>query len=365
MRNKPIRVLVVDDSPLIRELICDLLAQEQGIEVVGTASDGKRALELIAELHPDLVTLDLQMPKMDGLTTLDHILASDPLPVIVVSSLTQPAADITMQALERGALDYVPKPVNAQEVRRALGQELPAKIRGLTGADVRRILHARQSRALRQERNGEHFEPGLYGRMVAGCVAIGVSTGGPPALSKLFASLVPPLPPIVVVQHMPRMFTGPFASRLNSLSAITVKEAATGDILRPGFAYIAPGGAHLALVRRGDDVQVSILDGEPVSGHKPSVDVMMFGAAEAFAEKCMGVIMTGMGRDGTDGCAAIQAHGGYVLGQDETTSDVYGMNKAAFLEGHVNQQVALDDLAETITHEARFRCASQCVPQFV
>lgn len=358
MARSNIRVLVVDDAPLIRELIVDALAKHCEIQVVGTAGDGEQALRLMAELQPDVVTLDLHMPKMDGLATLDQMLADRPIPVIVVSSLTQRAAATTMQALDRGALDYVAKPDGMDALRRTFSEELPGKIRNMAGADVRRILQCRKSRELRSRTFAEQADSRTTAKYAEGCIAIGISTGGPPALSNLFGALIPPLPPIVVVQHMPQLFTGPFANRLNSLSSLSVKEAAAGDLLKPNCAYIAPGGMHLSLIRRGRETSVSIHNGEFVSGHKPSVDVMLASAAQAYGDRCVGVIMTGMGRDGANGCGAIRASGGYVLGQDEITSDVYGMNKVAFLEGHVDRQVGLDRLAEAIMTEARRRCVA-------
>jgi two-component system chemotaxis response regulator CheB len=243
-------------------------------------------------------------------------------------------------------------------LRRTFSEELPGKFRNMAGADVRRILQYRKSRALRSRTFAEQTDIRASVKFAEGCIAIGISTGGPPALSNLFGALVPPLPPIVVVQHMPQLFTGPFANRLNSLSSFSVKEAAAGDLLKPNWAYIAPGGMHLSLIRRGRETTVSIHNGEFVSGHKPSVDVMMTSAAQAYGDRCVGVIMTGMGRDGATGCGAIRDRGGYVLGQDETTSDVYGMNKVAFLEGHVDRQVGLDGLAEAITTEARRCCVA-------
>ena len=356
MASNNIRVLVVDDSPLIRELITEALTKHGAMQVVGGAGDGHEALKLMDELRPDVVTLDLQMPRMDGLTMLDQLLVSHPIPVIVVSSLTQRAADVTMQALQRGALDYVAKPEGMDALRRVFEEELPGKIRNMAGADVRRILQYRKSRELRSRTLPEPGDSRGVAQCAAGCIALGVSTGGPPALSNLFGALVPPLPPIVVVQHMPQLFTGPFANRLNSLSILSVKEAAAGDVLRPNCGYVAPGGTHLSLLRRGRDAVVHLRDGEFVSGHKPSVDVMMTSAAEVFGDRCLGVIMTGMGRDGATGCGAIQAAGGFVLGQDEVSSDVYGMNKVAFVEGHVDRQVGLENLAEAMIAEARKRC---------
>jgi two-component system chemotaxis response regulator CheB len=198
--------------------------------------------------------------------------------------------------------------------------------------------------------------PELVGR----CVAIGISTGGPPALAQLFDALGPPMPPIVVVQHMPSSFTKPFACRLDSLSELSVKEAATGDVLVPNQVLLAPGGKHLQVRRVGHMVRVVIHDGPAVSGHKPSVDVMMNSVAEAFGGGCLGVIMTGMGRDGADGCRAIRAAGGYTLGQNEATSDVYGMNKVAYVEGHIDQQFALQDAATLITQQVRRLRAAPC-----
>jgi two-component system chemotaxis response regulator CheB len=355
MTQRCIRVLVVDDSPLIREMIADALALHPDLSLAGFAADGAAAIEAIETLRPDVVTLDLQMPRMDGLATLDALLATHPVPVIVVSSLTQRSADQTLQALQRGAMDYVGKPEGAAAMRKVFGEDLPTKIRHMAGADVRRILQFRQARQQRAAAAPPPADSTMLARCAAGCVAIGISTGGPPALSQLFAALAPPLPPIVVVQHMPPAFTGPFASRLNALSSLTVKEAATGDILAPNCAYVAPGGMHLSLVRRGTNVVIKINDGDFVSGHKPSVDVMMQSTAVAYGSRCVGVIMTGMGRDGAAGCAAIRTAGGYVLGQDQATSDVYGMNKVAFVEGHVDSQAPLDALPGLITDRARRR----------
>jgi two-component system chemotaxis response regulator CheB len=198
--------------------------------------------------------------------------------------------------------------------------------------------------------------------LVGKCIAIGISTGGPPALARLFGELRRPMPPIVVVQHMPPSFTKPLAWRLDSLSELSVKEAALGDVLEPNHVLVAPGGKHLQVRRMGNAVKVVIRDGLVVSGHKPSIDVMMKSVAEVFGDACLGVIMTGMGRDGADGCGAIRAAGGYVLGQDEATSDVYGMNKVAYVEGHVDRQFALDEAAKVIAQNVwRLRTATAAV----
>ncbi len=360
MAQRSIRVLVVDDSMLIRRIICDMIGECSDLEVVGTAADGRKAIEKVAALRPDVVTLDIQMPHMDGLTTLDHLLQQHPVPVVMVSSLTQLGATITLDALDRGAVDYVAKPENVSQVQSALGEELTRKIRSVAGIDVRRILRIRKDRRVRRKEQARQGPPppkpvsaeGIGG-LADQCIAIGISTGGPPALSRLFESLQPPLPPIVVVQHMPPQFTRPLSWRLDTISRLSIKEAADGDVLRPNQVLVAPGGLHLELRRQGSLVKTRIQDGPPVSGHKPSVDVMMTSAAKAFRGRCLGVIMTGMGRDGSDGCGAIRAAGGYVLGQDEASSDVYGMNKVAFAEGHVDRQVHLDELATAILRQAR------------
>jgi two-component system chemotaxis response regulator CheB len=355
MSRKPIKVLIVDDSQLIRELMRDSLELQADMSVVGMAADGREALAMLNSLEPDVVTLDLQMPQMGGLETLDQMLSQRPTPVIVVSSFAKRAADVTLQALDRGAMDYVAKPDVTARAQQVFCSELPQKIRNMAGADVRRVLdyrRARQRRAAAVPAQPENVV-GASSKFERSCIAIGVSTGGPPALATLFSALTPPLPPIVIVQHMPCLFTGPFANRLNTLSAIEVKEAATGDRLRANWALVAPGGKHLQLVRRGGNVEAFVFDGDPVSSHKPSVDVLMHSAARIYGSHCLGVIMTGMGRDGSDGCGAILGAGGIVLGQDEASSDVYGMNKVAFVEGHVTRQVSLGQLPDDLMATAR------------
>jgi two-component system chemotaxis response regulator CheB len=368
MTAQDIRVLVVDDSAVIRSIIADSISATPGMTVVGTASNGQQALEILDSVRPDVVTLDIQMPVMDGLATLDAILAQRPLPVVMVSSLTKLGAQITLDALDRGALDYLAKPDYGTKTRAALRDDLPRKIRMAAGTDVQRILEIRQERKRRRtEQVGQTpavqelsaaTSAALAEELADKCIAIGISTGGPPALASLFESLRPPMPPIVVVQHMPPSFTKPLAWRLDALSRLSIKEAAHGDRLQTDHVLIAPGGKHLQVRGLGRSARGVIRDAPPVSGHKPSVDVMMRSAAEAFGENCIGVIMTGMGRDGADGCGAIRAAGGYTLGQDEATSDVYGMNKVAFVEGNVDRQFGLDEAATVITREVRKRWLS-------
>jgi two-component system, chemotaxis family, protein-glutamate methylesterase/glutaminase len=348
-------VLVVDDSALMRRVISDAINESGDLAVVGTANNGDDALVKFRELNPDAITLDIQMPGMDGLTALEQILAIRPVPVIMVSSLTQRSADVTLNCLDRGAMDYVAKPENAKQAETVLRDELVRKIRASIGADVARVMQIRKRRrparpatdagkviaAATPKHSAQENITGM-------CIAIGISTGGPPALTRIFEALAPPMPPIVVVQHMPGQFTGPFANRLNSISDLTIKEAESGDVLQPNHVFIAHGGMHLYLEQRGRIVKLDVRDGEPVAGHKPSVDVMMECAAKIFGDRCLAAVMTGMGRDGVDGCHYIKERGGYVLGQDQASSDVYGMNKVAFTSGHVHEQFSLDDASAVL-----------------
>ncbi|MBN1589542.1 MAG: chemotaxis-specific protein-glutamate methyltransferase CheB [Pirellulales bacterium] len=349
--------MVVDDSAVVRTMICDTIARAPDMQVVGTAADGREALKVFASAHPDVVTLDIQMPLMDGLEALDSMLAIRPVPVIMVSGLTQLGAAITLEALDRGAIEYLAKPERGSETEAVLCDELIRKIHCVAGVDVRRILRIRQDR---RRRLRPLFEKRHVPKTVATscpaeyldkCMAIGISTGGPPALARLFESLAPPMPPIVVVQHMPPHFIKPLAARLDLLSKLSVKEAAHGDTLRPNHVLIAPGAKHLRLRDCDGQPKVFIRDGDVVKGHKPSIDVMMKSAADVFPGRCLGVIMTGMGADGVDGCGAIRATGGYVLGQDEASSDLYGMNKVAHQQGNVDQQFSLNDASRVITRQ--------------
>ena len=287
MASRNIRVLVVDDSPLIREIITDFITEAPGMKVAGIANDGRHALEVFDDVRPDIVTLDIQMPRMNGLETLDALLKRRPVPIIMVSSLTQRGADATLDALERGAMDYVTKSEGVQGTADGLRDHLLRTIRAMAGTDVERVLHARKERerrrqerrTARRDKTGRTAPQGQEIELEDKCIAIGISTGGPPALTGLFESIRSPLPPIVVVQHMSPQFTKPFANRLDSLSYLSVKEAATGDVLRPNHVFIAPGGKRLSLQKFGNVAKLCVRDGEAVSGHKPSADVMTTSAA--------------------------------------------------------------------------------------
>ncbi|OJW13065.1 MAG: hypothetical protein BGO49_19860 [Planctomycetales bacterium 71-10] len=342
---RPVRALVVDDSALMRRLISDVLNASGRIEVVGVARDGREAVAQTAKLRPDVVTLDVEMPEVSGLDALPTILAVHEVPVVMVSALTQEGADVTLKALEFGAVDYHPKPAKNQLAEmRAEGDLLVAKV---LGAAQGRVFRPRRATAAAPP---SRISPAPPPGPAAGCIAIGISTGGPQALARVIPLLRPPTPPILIVQHMPAQFTGVFAARLDRSSDLEVKEAADGDLVEPNRVLVAPGGRHLTIVGRAARARASLSapDDPAVSGHKPSADALFRSVARVFGAEAVGVIMTGMGRDGADGCRAILDAGGTTIGQDEATSVVYGMNKAAFLEGAVRLQFPLDDLPDLI-----------------
>jgi two-component system, chemotaxis family, protein-glutamate methylesterase/glutaminase len=373
---KRARVLVVDDSALMRRLLTDLLRSAPEIEVVGTAHDGRDAVVQAARLRPDVVTLDVEMPEASGIDALPLLLAIGGLEVVMVSALTQHGADVTLQALELGAFDFLPKPEKNQfaELRASrdllIGKVLAAassnrrqgpKLRPMAtkgtarGHDTEIAVTLKRKPAPAVPPSSQIQKPSSPPG--AQCIVIGISTGGPQALSRIFPELRPPSPPIIVVQHMPAQFTGVFAQRLNRYTTLTVKEAEDGDAVLPDQVLVAPGGVHLVIKGSPPHVHVALCSDPPVSGHRPSVDVLFHSAAHVFERAAVGILMTGMGRDGVDGCKAILAAGGLTLGQDEESSAVYGMNKAAYSEGAVKAQFALDELPGIIKNIANVRAA--------
>lgn len=353
----PIRVLVVDDSALMRHLISDTLSTSNDIQVVGTARDGADALSKVGSLKPDIMTLDIQMPVMDGLQVLERLKAN-PIPAIVVSTLTHHGAEATLQALQLGACDYLAKPTGAAAARGQFCEELTEKIRIFGRKSKLKCVSEKKREASRgltegytpsaQTAKGKGASSLVPNHLLGKCIAIGVSTGGPPVLTELFQLLRPPVAGIVVVQHMPAAFTGSFAKRLSQQSELEIKEASEGDAVLPNSVLIAPGGRHLHLVRSGGAVRVRLTDESPVSSHRPSVDIMMTDAAGLYRRDLLGVILTGMGHDGVAGCQAIKANGGYVLGQNQESSAVYGMNKLAFNAGYVDREVDIPELASLL-----------------
>jgi two-component system, chemotaxis family, protein-glutamate methylesterase/glutaminase len=337
--RKPLRVLVVDDSALMRKLIPKILEQDDSIEVVGTAMDGHFALKKIEELSPEVVTLDLEMPGLNGIDTLKQIMRQRRLPVIVVSSHSTAGASITLKALALGAFDFVAKPQDVAARMPEIAAELIKKIRAAAqSAGV-------QTQFLPGETYGAELPPKLRPIAPTHIIAIGVSTGGPNALQYLFSQLPADFSgSILVVQHMPDGFTELFAKRLDETCPIRVKEAQSGDLLVAGRALICPGNRHMK-VKKLPLGNVAILGEEaPVNGHRPSVDVLFHSVAEGFGPQVMAVLMTGMGEDGASGLGAVRAAGGYTVAQGQETCVVFGMPKAAIERGYAMRVAELQDL---------------------
>lgn len=339
---KKISVLIVDDSPFIRQLFKDMLNAEPDIEVVDTASDPYDAREKIKRLNPQVVTLDIEMPKMDGLSFLEKIMSLRPMPVIMASTLTQKGAAETLRALEIGAVDYVSKPITDGSIDSFahIQKELAEKVRMAASVNLQRHVHAAP-----KHRPVIQAAPENTGVSV---IAIGSSTGGVEALRHIFSELPAGLPPIVIAQHMPATFTPSFAARLNSLSQVTVNEAAHGQKLERGHAYIAPGGLHLSLKNNNGVLSCKLSDTALVSGHRPSVDVLFTSVAGTVGASSIGVMLTGMGKDGAAGMLKMREAGSYNIGQSKNTCVVYGMPGSAAAAGAIHEEVDLGDIANTI-----------------
>lgn len=338
-----IRVLVVDDSALMRKLIPQMLEDDPQIEVVGTAMDGNFCLKKIEELQPDVVTLDLQMPGMNGIETLKEIMRRSPLPVVVVSALSTEGASVTFKALGLGAVDFVTKPQDASAHMAETTAELKAKIKAAADSKVVRPGRSGDSAARREKLTAKSAPPPTK------LIAIGVSTGGPQALEYLLSQLPPDFPgAIVVVQHMPSGFTDMFARRLDESCSLRVKEAQSGDTLQAGRVVICPGSRHMRVKRlpMGD---VVVLNDEPrVNGHRPSVDVLFQSVAQEFGPETIAILMTGMGDDGAEGLGAVKRAGGMTIAQSEDSCVVFGMPKAAIERGYATRVVALDVMGATL-----------------
>ncbi|HKW76301.1 MAG TPA: chemotaxis response regulator protein-glutamate methylesterase [Terriglobales bacterium] len=340
-----IKVLVVDDSALMRKLIPQILQRDSSIEVVGTAMDGDFGLKKIQELKPDVVTLDLDMPRMDGMETLRQIMRKQHLPVIVVSALSTEGASSTFKALALGALDFVAKPRDAASSHMdAIAEDLISKIKIASRSRIRQAPPLLEQRAPREKTASKER------RRPVKMVAIGVSTGGPNALQYLLSQLPADFPgSILIVQHMPVGFTEMFARRLNESCAIEVKEAQAGDLLIAGRALICPGDKHIR-VRKMPLAATAVLSDEPrVNGHRPSVDVLFRSVAAELGEKSIGVLMTGMGDDGAGGLGDIKRAGGFTIAQSEDSCVVFGMPKAAIERGHAMRILPLETMAAAIT----------------
>ena len=339
--NKPVRVLVVDDSALMRKLISQMIERDGSIQVVGTALDGTFALEKIPELKPDVVTLDLDMPRMDGMETLRKLMRTDPMPVIVVSAHSKDGAMATFKALSFGALDFVTKPLDPTSHMDQIAVELIAKIKAAAKSQIVRLPEP-QAKPRKMRPAALKGEP-------AKIVAIGVSTGGPQALDYVISQLPADFPgTVLIVQHMPEGFTEMFARRLDETCAIEVKEARSGDLLLPGRVLICPGNKHMRVKHMPLGDVVVLTDGEKVNGHRPSADVLLHSVGQEFGERAIGVLMTGMGEDGAEGLGTIKKNGGLTIAQSEESCVVYGMPRAAVERGYATRVVSLATLANTL-----------------
>jgi two-component system chemotaxis response regulator CheB len=362
MNNEPksktpqTRVLIVDDSAFMRTALSRMIALDPDLEVVGTAASGAEALRTIGTLDPDVITLDVEMPGLDGVETLRRIMAQFPRPVIMVSSITLEHAETTFNALAAGAFDYVPKDLSSGSLDILhIRDDLIAKIKA--AAETRHAkTHPTPSRKPPRSEVSRRAAPSS----TVAIVALGISTGGPKALQELLPHLPADLPvPILVVQHMPAGFTASFAARLNNLCAVSVCEASHGEVVRPGVVYFAPAGSQMTVDRPTNSRTVICLSGKPENQlHVPSADVLMQSVAAAFHSEAMGVIMTGMGSDGAQGMHAIRREGGFTVGQDEPSCAVYGMPRVCAEMGTLDKVVPLAQIPHEILQATRYRKTS-------
>ncbi len=341
--KKKIRVLIVDDSSLVRTILSQGLSQDPGIEVVGSAPDPYVARDKIVKLKPDVLTLDVEMPRMDGVEFLRKLMPQHPMPVVMVSALTRTGKQITLEALDAGAVDFVAKP--STDLARGLSamiMELATKIKIASTANV---AHFKANRA--SLFNGKTLaSSGALAESTDKVIAIGASTGGTEAVREVVTVFPPGAPGIVIVQHMPSGFTKMFAERLNGLSAMQVKEAESGDRVMPGRILIAPGEKQMRIKRSGGIYQVVCQGDERVSGHCPSVDVLMHSVADHVGSNAIGIMLTGMGRDGAEGMLAMKKAGARTMAQDEASSVVFGMPKEAHDNGGAERLVPLEHIAQ-------------------
>ncbi|MCI4411442.1 MAG: chemotaxis response regulator protein-glutamate methylesterase [Thiotrichales bacterium] len=366
MVNKKIKVLVVDDSALVRQMLTEMLSRDAGIEVIGTAEDPFDAREKIKALNPDVVTLDIEMPKMDGVTFLRNLMRLHPLPVIMISSLTERGADVTLAALEAGAIDFVTKPkLNASASLADYAQEIIAKIKVAANVPVSRIekhiVPAKSVSAATPVAKPVGMTTSVPPKLSADAIlqfsnqrierskqsiiAIGASTGGTEAIREVLVALPANMPPIVITQHIPAAFSGPFAKRMDSMCALSVHEAEDGQVILPGHVYIAPGSHHLLMEVLGGKLVCRLNDGPAVNRHKPSVDVMFRSVSMVCGSNAYGVLLTGMGDDGARGLKELQDVGAKTIAQDEKSSIVWGMPGEAVKLGAADFILPLSEVA--------------------
>ena len=340
------RVLIVDDSALVRQILTEMLSADPQIEVVGSASDAHVAREKIKSLNPNVITLDVEMPKMDGITFLRNLMRLRPMPVVMVSSLTERGADVTLDALALGAVDYMPKPrIDLAATLRDYGTELTEKVKAAARARVR-ALDPDRLPVLAAKRRAEAFSRHL--QTTDRVIAIGASTGGTEALREVLTGLPPDAPGVVIAQHMPQAFNAAFIKRMDTLCAMTVCEAKDGQHILPGHVYVSPGDRHLVVVRDGARYVCRIDNGSPVNRHKPSVDVLFRSVAQNVGRNAIGVLLTGMGKDGARGLKEMREADSPTIAQDEATSVVWGMPGEAVALGAAQRVLPLPDIAPAL-----------------
>ncbi len=342
MANK-IRVIVVDDSALVRGLLAEIIERQPDMTCIGAAADPLVAREMIRNLNPDVITLDVEMPRMDGIDFLSRLMRLRPMPVVMVSTLTERGADVTLKALELGAVDFVAKPkIGVSDGLRQLGADITEKIRTAARARVHRLAATSASGAA----PAKPASVAQMGRLsTEKIVFLGASTGGTEATREVLVGLPADFPAVMITQHMPPGFTKSYATRLNSLCRIRVAEASDGERVLPGHAYIAPGGLHLSVERSGANYIARVLDGEPVNRHKPSVEVLFDSAARVVGRNALGVMLTGMGGDGARAMRTMRDAGSYNLVQDEASCVVFGMPREAIAQGAANEVLPLKQIA--------------------
>lgn len=349
-----IRVLVVDDSALMRALLTEMINGAGDMVVVGSAPDPIAAREMIKALNPDVLTLDVEMPRMDGLDFLERIMRLRPMPVIMISSQTERGSEVTFKALELGAVDYVPKPrAESMSLMQSYAEEIRDKIRMAASARPKGPPSRLASAAPRAPEAAARGEALVTRALSERMIAIGASTGGTEAIKDVLARLPEQMPPIVMAQHMPESFTPSFARRLDSACALTVVEAQGGERLKPGWAYLAPGHSHMVVRRSGGGYVLELNQNEPVNRHRPSVDVLFHSVAEQVRANAVGLILTGMGKDGAQGLLAMRRAGAHTIGQDQASCVVYGMPREAAQIGAVCEVASLDQIAERLLQRVR------------
>ena len=355
--SKKIRVIVVDDSALVRSLLAEIINRQNDMECIGTAHDPLIAREMIRELNPDVLTLDIEMPRMDGIDFLGRLMRLRPMPVVMVSTLTERGAEVTMRALELGAVDFVSKPrVGLASGLQDLAGQIVDKIRVAAVAHVHRMQRPAAATATTPVKAGPApvSSASLIGRVsTEKIIFIGASTGGTEAIKEILVQLPADCPAIVITQHMPPGFTTSFAARLNSLSQITVKEASHGERILPGHAYIAPGGTQFSITRSGANYVAVVDDGPPVNRHKPSVEVLFKSGAAVVGRNAFGIMLTGMGADGATAMREMRDAGSYNYVQDEASCIVFGMPREAIARGAADEVLPLNQIAAALIARLR------------